>query len=92
MIASIEYDGEEYKKLVPVDRMVTELPEGEVNSEGWINHVSQAVVPRVKLGRGRFLIYVSEEEELGDLKILQEEHWIRILEMVFLVKKKMMAQ
>ena len=46
------------------------------------------MVPRVKLGRGRFLIYVSEEEELGDLKILQEEHWIRILEMVFLVKKK----
>ena len=34
VIASIEYDGEEYKKLVPVDRMVTELPEGEVNSEG----------------------------------------------------------
>ena len=31
---------------------------------------------------------MSEEEELGDLKISQKKHWIRIMEMVFLVKKK----
>lgn len=47
------------------------------------------MVPRVKLGRGRFLICVSEEEELGDFKILQKKHWIRVLEMVCLMKKVM---
>lgn len=31
---------------------------------------------------------MSEEEELGDLKISQKKHWIRIMEMVFLVEKK----
>lgn len=31
---------------------------------------------------------MSEAEELGDLKISQKKHWIRIMEMVFLVKKK----
>ena len=31
--ATIKHDGEEYEKLVPVDRMATDLPEGDVNSE-----------------------------------------------------------
>lgn len=31
--ASIKHDGEEYEKSVPVDRMATDLPEGDVNSE-----------------------------------------------------------